>query len=201
MNTVGSPGIYLDYNASTPLAPEVAAAIARSLDQPFGNPSSPHWAGLPAHEAVERARRHVAALLHCSSDEIVFTSGGSESNNHALKGVYFAHKSEAHIVTTAVEHPAILNPCRFLERLGASVSYVPVDRFGSVDPDEVARAITPRTILISVMHANSEVGTLQPIADIARIARERGVLFHEMKSHGRSLRFGRCSGRGTLRIV
>jgi cysteine desulfurase len=178
MNTVGSPGIYLDYNASTPLAPEVAAAIAQSLDQPFGNPSSQHWAGLPAHEAVERARGQVAALLRCSLNEIVFTSGGSESNNHALKGVYFALKREAHIITTTVEHPAILNPCRFLERLGASVTYVPVDPFGSVDPDDVARAITPRTILVSVMHANSEVGTLQPIPDIARIAHERGVLFH-----------------------
>src|SRR5215813_1286598 len=137
--------IYLDFNATTPLAPEVAAAIARSVADPFGNPSSQHWAGLPAHEAVERARSQVAALLHCSPDEIVFTSGGSEANNHALKGVYFSHDRAAQIITTTVEHPAILNPCRFLERLGASVTYVPVDRFARVDPDDVARAITPRT--------------------------------------------------------
>jgi cysteine desulfurase len=160
------------------LAPEVAAAIAHSLAEPFGNPSSRHWAGLPAHEAVERARGQIAGLLHCSAEQIVFTSGGSEANNHALKGVYFAHSRDSHIVTTTVEHPAILNPCRFLERLGASVTYVAVDRFGRVDPDDVARAITPRTILISVMHANNEVGTLQPISEIARIAHERGLLVH-----------------------
>ena len=121
----------------------------------------------------------MAALLHCSSDEVVFTSGGSESNNHALKGVFFAQGGRGgHIVTTQVEHPAVLNPCRFLEQLGASVTYVPVDRFGRVDPDDVRRALTPRTMLISVMHANNEVGTVQPISEIARIARERGILFH-----------------------
>jgi len=174
----GSPRIYLDHNASTPIAPEVVAAITQSLAETFGNPSSRHWAGLPAHEAVERARGQVAALLHSSANEIVFTSGGSEANNHALKGVYFARGRDAHIITTTVEHPAILNPCRFLERLGASVTYVPVDHFGRVDPDDVARAITPGTVLISVTHANSEVGTVQPISEIARIAHERGVLFH-----------------------
>lgn len=170
--------IYLDFNATTPMAPEVAAAIGRSLAEPFGNPSSQHWAGQSAHVVVERARNQVASLLHCSPVEIVFTSGGSEANNHALKGAYFAHGRDAHIVTTTIEHPAILNPCRFLERLGASVTYVPVDRFGRVDPDDVARAITPHTILISVMHANNEVGTLQPISEISRIARERAILFH-----------------------
>jgi cysteine desulfurase len=171
--------IYLDFNATTPIAPEVAAAINQALAEPFGNPSSEHWAGLPARQAVEKARTQVAAFLHCNSDEVVFTSGGSESNNHALKGVFFAHGGGGgHIITTQVEHPAVLNPCRFLERLGASVTYLPVDRFGRVDPDDVRNALTSRTILISVMQANNEVGTLQPISEIARIARENGILCH-----------------------
>lgn len=170
--------IYLDFNATTPTAPEVAAAMSRVLNEPFGNPSSEHWAGWPARQAVEQARCQVADLLNCTPDEIVFTSGGSEANNHALKGVFFAHDAGGHIVTTQIEHPAILNPCCFLERLGASVTYLPVDRLGRVDPDALRRALTPRTILISVMHANNEVGTLQPISEIAQIARERGILFH-----------------------
>lgn len=171
--------IYLDFNATTPIAPEVAAAINQALTEPFGNPSTEHWAGLPARQAVEKARSQVAALLHCSSDEVVFTGGGSESNNHALKGAFFAQGGRGgYIITTQVEHPAVLNPCRFLEQLGASVTYLPVDRFGRVDPDDVRDALTPRTILISVMHANNEVGTLQPISEIARIARERGILCH-----------------------
>ena len=171
--------IYLDFNATTPIAPEVAAAISQALSDPFGNPSSEHWAGLPARRVVEKARAQVAALLRCSSDEIVFTSGGSESNNHALKGAFFADgERRGHIITTQVEHPAVLNPCRFLEQLGATVTYLSVDRFGRVDPDDVRHALTPRTVLISVMHANNEVGTLQPISQIARIAREHGLLFH-----------------------
>ena len=171
--------IYLDFNATTPVAPEVADAIHQALIDPFGNPSSEHWAGLSAREAVEKARAQVAELLHCHSDEIVFTSGGSESNNHALKGTFFARGGRGgHVITTQVEHPAVLNPCRFLERQGASVTYLPVDCFGRVNPDDVRHALTPRTILISVMHANNEVGTLQPIFEIGRIAREHGILFH-----------------------
>jgi cysteine desulfurase len=171
--------IYLDFNATTPIAPEVAAAINQILTEPFGNPSSGHWAGLPARQAVENARAQVAALLGCRSDEIVFTSGGSESNNYALKGAFFAQNgSGGHIITTQVEHPAVLNPCHFLERLGASVTYLAVDRYGRVDPDDVRRALTRRTVLISVMHANNEVGTLQPTCEIAGIAREHGVPFH-----------------------
>jgi len=171
--------IYLDFNATTPIAPEVATAISQVVSKPFGNPSSGHWAGLLARHAVEKARAQVAALLGCGSDEVVFTSGGSESNNHALKGVFFAEGGQGgHIITTQIEHPAVLNPCCFLERLGAAVTYLPVDRFGRVDPDDVRRALMPRTILISVMHANNEVGTLQPISEIARIAHEHGVLFH-----------------------
>ncbi len=171
--------IYLDFNASTPIAPEVREQMLSVLTEPFGNPSSGHWAGAPAQDMVGRARAQVAALLECDPAEIVFTSGGSEANNHALKGIFYA-KSTAHphIITTQMEHPAILSPCRFLERLGASVTYLPVDGSGCVDPDDVRRAITTKTILISVMHANNEVGTIQPLADISRIARERGVLFH-----------------------
>jgi cysteine desulfurase len=171
--------LYLDFNASTPVAPEVAARMQAVLNEPFGNPSSDHWAGKPARNAVERAREGVAALLGCDANEVVFTSGGSEANNYALKGVFFARKTERlHIITTQVEHPAVVNPCRFLERLGAKITCLPVDVFGRVDPDDVRRAMTSDTILISVMHANNEVGTIQPIAEISRIAREHGILIH-----------------------
>jgi cysteine desulfurase len=172
--------IYLDFNSTTPIAPEVAAVMSRILTkEPFGNPSSDHWAGQAARQAVETARAQVAALLQCDSGEVVFTSGGTESNNYAVKGVYFSQGGPgSHIITTQIEHPAILNPCRFLERMGATVTYLPVDRFGRVDPDDVRKAITSRTALISVMHSNNEVGTRQPISDISRIAHEHGVLFH-----------------------
>jgi cysteine desulfurase len=171
--------IYLDHNASTPIHPRVADAMRPFLAEAWGNPSSPHWAGRPAREALERARAQVADLLGASADEIVFTSGGSEANNLALKGVFFAApEAGAHVVTSAVEHPSILEPCRFLERLGASLTLLPVDRTGRVDPEALRRAITPRTVLVSVMHANNEVGTIEPVEECARIARERGVLFH-----------------------
>lgn len=171
--------IYLDYNASTPIAPEVAQAMRPFLSGHYGNPSSHHWAGEPAKEAVEKARGQVAALLGCSPAEVVFTSGGTESNNHAIKGAFFALRERGkHIVTTQVEHPATLQPCRFLESLGAEVTYLPVDGMGMVSPDDVRKAITPSTILVSVMHANNEVGTIQPIAEISRITRERGLLLH-----------------------
>jgi cysteine desulfurase len=171
--------IYLDYNASTPIDPRVAAIIRPLLEGPFANPSSSHPGGLDARAVIERGRSQVAHLLGASSDEIVFTSGGSEANNFALKGVFFAlRKRGDHIVTSAVEHPSIVEPSRFLERLGARVTVVPVDRSGLVDPDDVRRAITSRTILVSIMHANNEVGTIEPIADIARIAHEHGALMH-----------------------
>jgi cysteine desulfurase len=171
--------IYLDFNASTPVAPEVIAAMKDVLEEPYGNPSSDHWAGKPARDVVDKARMQVAGLLGCRSDEIVFTSGGSEANNYALKGVFFANsRPDAHIITTQVEHPAIINPCRFLERLGAAVTYLRTDGFGRVDPDDVRRALRPSTLLISVMHANNEVGAIQPIEEIAQIAREAGVLLH-----------------------
>jgi cysteine desulfurase len=171
--------IYLDYNASTPIDPRVAAVMRPLLDGPYANPSATHAGGRAAREIVDRARVQVAALLGASPDEIVFTSGGSEANNLALKGAYFALRERGdHIVTTAIEHPAIVEPARFLERLGARVTFVAVDRTGRVDPDDVRRAIMPRTILVSVMHANNEVGTIEPIAEIAAIAREHGVLMH-----------------------
>ncbi len=171
--------IYLDYNASTPIALEVCAAMTPFLTRDYGNPSSGHWAGEPARQAVEAARRQVATLLRCKNDEIIFTSGGTEANNHALKGVFFALGQKGnHIITTQVEHPAIVNPCRFLEGLGAEITYVKVDRHGRVDAKDIESAITDRTILISVMHANNEVGTIQPLAEISKIARKRGVLFH-----------------------
>jgi cysteine desulfurase len=171
--------IYLDFNASTPLAPEVIEAMRIVLEEPYGNPSSGHWAGRPAREAVDKARMQIAGLLGCEPNEIVFTSGGSEANNYALKGVFFASgRADAHIITTQMEHPAVINSCRFLERLGGTVTYLPVDGFGRVDPDDVRKALRPSTVLISVMHANNEVGTFQPIAEIAHIAHDAGVLLH-----------------------
>lgn len=171
--------IYLDFNASTPLAPEVVEAMKPFLSEHYGNPSSLHWAGEPAKEAIEHARSQVADLLQCSPNEVVFTSGGSEANNHAIKGVFFSLKDKGdRIITTQIEHPAVINPCRFLEKLGAEVTYVGVDRYGRVDPGDIQKAITPKTILITVMHANNEVGTIQPIGEIAKTARENGIVFH-----------------------
>lgn len=172
--------IYLDFNASTPIASEAVEAMRPFLTGHYGNPSSLHWAGVPAKDAVERARGQVAGTLGCDPTEVVFTSGGSESNNHAIQGIFLANRDRGdHIVTTAVEHPATIEPCRFLERsLGAKVTVLPVDRYGMVDPDDVRKAITPRTILITVMHANNEVGTVEPIPEIAAIAREAGVPVH-----------------------
>ena len=171
--------IYLDYNASTPIAPEVSEAMRPFLSEHYGNPSSHHWAGVPAKQALEKAREQVASLLGCSPLEIIFTSGGTEANNHAIKGAFFSRRETGNqVITTQVEHPAVLQPCRFLETLGAEVTRLPVDGTGMVSPEDVRKAITPRTILVSVMHANNEVGTIQPIAEISRITRERGVLFH-----------------------
>lgn len=171
--------IYLDYNASTPIAPEVVEAMQPFLTDFYGNPSTTHWAGKPARQAFETARQQVANLLGCGPEEVIFTSGGSESNNHALQGVFFALKEKGHhIITTQIDHPAVINPCKFLERLGARVTYVGVDHYGRVSPSDIEQAITPETIMISVMYANNEVGTIQPIADIAQIAKKHKVLFH-----------------------
>jgi cysteine desulfurase len=177
-DTADTP-IYLDYNASTPIHPEVQAVMAPFLAGDYGNPSSGHWAGAPAAQAVARARSQIAGLLGCSPAEVIFTSGGTESNNSALLGAFWAAgEGRRHIVTTRIEHPAIIEPCRFLERLGAEVTSVGVDRHGLVDPADIAAALRPETILVSVMHANNEVGTIQPVAEIARITREAGVPLH-----------------------
>jgi len=171
--------IYLDFNASTPVASGVAEIMRHALETGHGNPSSSHWAGIPARQMVEEARTRVADLLGCAPQEIVFTSGGSEANNHALKGVFFASgKDRQHFITSRVEHPAIVAPLRFLERLGARVTWLPVDGTGLVDPDDMRRAITGDTVLVTLMHANNETGTIQPIAECAAIAREHGVRFH-----------------------
>ncbi len=171
--------IYLDHNASTPVDPRVAEVMRALLETSFGNPSNPHWAAQPAKQALEAARARVAALVGCAAGEIVFTSGGSEANNLALKGVFYAQrKHPAHIITSAIEHPSILAPCDFLERQGVSITRLPVDGAGRVNPDDLRRAITSATILITLMHANNEVGTIQPIEACARIAREHGVPFH-----------------------
>ena len=169
--------IYLDYNATTPVAPEVFRAMRPYLEAEFGNPSCDYALGLAAREAVHQAREDVAALLGCTAPEIVFTSGATEANNTVLKGVAY-HHGRGDIITCATEHPAVLAPCRYLESRGFSVTILPVDGSGRVDPDAVRRALTPATILISVMHANNETGTIQPLREIGAIAREAGVAFH-----------------------
>ncbi len=171
--------IYLDYNATTPIDPRVAEAMLPFINEHFGNPSSSHIFGTEAKKAVEQARKQVADLLHAEIDEIIFTSGGSESNNYAIKGAAIANRHKGnHIITSAVEHPAVIEVCRYLETKGFKVSYVPVDEYGLVDVAEVQKAITPQTILISIMHANNEVGTIQPISEISRLAHEHNILLH-----------------------
>lgn len=171
--------VYLDYNATTPIDPRVADAMLPYIREHFGNPSSGHAYGVAAKKAVDRARGQVAALLGCEVYEVIFTSGGSESNNYAIKGAARAHRSRGnHIITSSVEHPAVTEVCRFLEGEGFSVTYLPVDEYGLVDPARVEEAIGPATVLISIMHANNEVGTIEPVREIAEIARRRGVLMH-----------------------
>ena len=171
--------IYLDYNATTPIDPEVAEAMRPYILERFGNPSSSHWYGTQSKNAVETARNQVANLLNCNPDEVVFTGGGSESNNYAIKGVAFANQEKGkHLITSSIEHPAVIEVCKYLQQKGFQVTYLPVDQFGQVDPRSVEKVITPSTILISIMHANNEVGTIQPIAEIAEIARNHGIAFH-----------------------
>ncbi len=172
--------IYLDYNATTPVDPAVVEAMLPYLTTHFGNPSSSHSYGYAAHQAVDMARAQVAHLLGCAPSEITFTGGGSESDNLAIRGVALARRSQGnHIITQATEHPAVLNTCRALERLhGFRVTYLPVDSEGRVNPADVEAAIDGSTVLITVMHANNETGTLQPLKEIAEIAQRRGVLLH-----------------------
>ena len=168
--------IYLDYNGTTPHAPEVIEAMRPFLEQEFGNPSSSHWYGIAPKQAVENARRQMAGLLNCQADEIVFTSGGTEANNHAIKGIARARGN--HIITSRIEHPAVLEVCRALAADGVETTYLPVDRQGQVDPIDVEKAIRPGTVLITIMHSNNEVGTLQPIEEISSIARRHGITMH-----------------------
>lgn len=180
------PPIYLDYNATTPIDPAVVDAMLPYLKEHFGNPSSTHAYGKTAHAAIEHARGQVARLIGAQPDEIVFTSGGTEASNHAIKGAVYARMQSffarffraPHLITSAIEHPATLQPCEFLTRLGCKASVLRVDRYGTVNPDAVERNLTGATALVSIMHANNEVGTIQPIRDIARLARDRGVLVH-----------------------
>jgi len=171
--------IYLDYAATTPTHPEVVKAMLPYFTDTFGNPSSIYSYGRESKGAVEEARAKVAELIGARDEEIVFTSGGTEADNFAIKGVAYTNESKGnHIITSAIEHHAVMETCKFLERRGFRVTYLPVDKYGLVDPDSVKRAITDKTILISVMHANNEVGTIEPIAEIARIAREAEIYVH-----------------------
>lgn len=176
--TAGIP-IYLDHNATTPIDSEAVEAMMPYLRGEFGNPSSGYPLGMRAKEGVEQAREEISALLGCQPGEIIFTSGGSESNNIVLKGfINFADPGAFHIITSAIEHPAILNPALFLMELGVRVTILPVDRLGQVDPDDVRKAISSRTTLITLMLANNETGTLQPIREVSQIARDHNLLFH-----------------------
>ena len=171
--------IYLDYNGTTPHAPEVVAAMRPFLEVEFGNPSSSHWYGIAPKQAVESARKQVAGVLNCRPQELFFTSGGTESNNHAIRGTAHALRARGnHIITSAFEHPAVLEVCHYLEKDGLETTFLPVSADGLVDPAEVEKAIRPTTVLITIMHANNEVGTIQPIAQISQIAKEHGIVMH-----------------------
>ncbi|MBN2381839.1 aminotransferase class V-fold PLP-dependent enzyme [bacterium] len=171
--------IYMDYNATTPTDPVVLKAMLPYLSQHFGNPSSSHVLGQRARKAVNDARMQVAVMLGCDPDEVVFTSGGTESNNHALIGALAANKAKGdEIITSVIEHPAILEVCHNLENQGLKISYLGVDSTGLVDPDQLPSLMTRKTVILSVMHANNEVGTIQPIAELARQAHEYGILVH-----------------------
>lgn len=171
--------VYLDYNGTTPLAAEVIAVMRPYLETDFGNPSSGHWYGIAPKKAVMTARRQVAEMLGCKAEEVLFTSGGTESNNQVLKSIAGdRYLRGTHLITSNIEHPAILEVCHFMEKHGFTVTVLPVDREGIVNPADVEAAIRPDTILISIMHANNEVGSIQPIQEIAGLAREKGILMH-----------------------
>ncbi len=170
--------IYLDYNASTPIDPRVLDEMLPYLKERFGNPSSSHPLGVANRAAIEQARERLAMLINCSPSEIIFTSGATESNNMVIKGIAKAAGKGRHFITSSIEHPAVMEPCRHVERFGYRVTYLRVDRFGLVDPADLERAITSDTALVSIMHSNNEVGTIQDIGRLAGIASSRGVLFH-----------------------
>jgi len=171
--------IYLDNTATTPTHPDVVKAMLPYFTDVFGNPSSIHSYGQEGKEAIEEARVKVAELIGAQDEEIVFTSGGTEADNFALKGVAYANEKKGnHIIASPIEHHAVMETCKFLEQRGFRVTFLPVDGYGLVDPDDVRRAITSETILISVMHANNEIGTIEPIAEIGKLAREAEICFH-----------------------
>ena len=171
--------IYLDYNATTPIDQKVFKSMLPFLQSNFGNPSSSHVFGRVPKDAVENSRKQVAALIGANVDEIIFTSGGTESNNHAIIGTALANKEKGnHIITSIIEHPAVLETCRYLERLGFRITYLPVDEYGLVHPEDVQAAIIDDTILITIMHTNNEVGTIQPIEEIGEIAKKKEVPLH-----------------------
>ena len=171
--------IYLDYAATTPTHPDVLAEMQPFFSEKYGNPSSIHSFGQEAKAATEKAREQVSGLIGSKPEEIVFTSGGSESNNAALHGIAYANQNKGnHIITSAIEHHAVLEPCKFLEKQGFKITYLPVDKYGLVDPEDVRKAITDKTILVSIMHANNEIGTIEPIAEISKVVKAKGVYFH-----------------------
>ncbi|MEN2983583.1 MAG: cysteine desulfurase NifS [Dictyoglomaceae bacterium] len=171
--------IYLDYAATTPIRPEVWSAMEPFLKEIYGNPSSLHSFGRESRVAIEEAREKIAKAISAKPEEIIFTSGGTEANNMVLKGVAFALQDKGkHIITTSIEHHSVLEPCHFLEKLGFEITYLPVDRTGLVDPDDLKKAIRKDTILISIMHANNEIGTIEPIKELSQIAKEREIYFH-----------------------
>ncbi|KPJ69075.1 cysteine desulfurase [candidate division WOR-1 bacterium DG_54_3] len=171
--------IYLDHAATTPTHPEVVEEMRPYFSEKFGNPSSIHFFGREAKTAIEKARERVAELISAKSEEIVFTSGGTESNNFTLHGIAYANEKKGnHIITTPIEHHALLEPCKFLESRGLKVTYLPVDKHGLVNPEDVRKAVTDKTILVSVMHANNEIGTIEPISEISRIVKEKEIYFH-----------------------
>jgi cysteine desulfurase len=171
--------IYLDYAATTPCDPEVLKAMEPYFFEKFGNSSSLHAFGQEAKKGIEDAREYLASFIGADPSEIIFTSGGTESDNFAISGVAHALENKGrHIITSSIEHHAVSEPCKFLEKKGFKVTYVGVDKYGQVSPDEVKKAITDKTMLISVMHANNEIGTIQPIAEIGKLAREKGITFH-----------------------
>lgn len=169
--------VYLDYNATTPIDAEVADAMLPHLKTFFGNPSSLYSIGRHTKEAINRARQQVTGLINASPEEIVFTSGGTESNNHAIRGIAFANKEKGkHIITSLVEHPAVTEVCRYLHSMGYEITYLPVDENGRVNPNFIENEVRSDTVLITIMHANNEVGTVQPIEEIASIARKNSIL-------------------------
>lgn len=171
--------IYLDYNATTPVDKEVADAFLPYLTEGYGNPSSSYFLGIRAKAAIANARKQVADLINANPDEIIFTSGGTESNNYAIQGIAFANREKGkHIITSEIEHPSVINVCKHLETLGWEVSYIPVDKSATVNPLDIQCAIRKDTTLISIMHANNEVGSIQPISEIAKIAEKYAITFH-----------------------